>query len=174
MTNPESRWDGVKGPDCGAETGNALHNISYCVIEYVWERTVQHLYFSTLSSYISWKIKKITATIFFAVREDTRLLMLTPTWLKVLQVFCTHAHEKIIPRSFIRIHFVGALPYIPKIHWLARIRTIRSIGIFLNGWFPFIYHTRHSLGPIKFKRSVTETNHASWSMPTLAKWNLSD
>ena len=50
MTSGES---GVKAPECGAETGNALHNISYCVIEYVWERTVQHLYFSTLSSYNS-------------------------------------------------------------------------------------------------------------------------
>ena len=111
---------GVKAPDCGAETGNALHKILYCVIEYVWERTVQHLYFSTLSSYISWKIKKITATIFFAVREDTRLLMLTPTWLKVLQVFCTHAHEKIIPRSIIVAPFVGAfLIYQRCTDWLA-------------------------------------------------------
>ena len=50
MTSGES---GVKAPECGAETGNALHKILYCVIEYVWERTLQHLYFSSLSSYIS-------------------------------------------------------------------------------------------------------------------------
>ena len=37
-----------------------------------------------------------------------------------------------------------------------------------------IYHTRHSLGPIKFKRSVTETNHASLCMPALATLNISD
>ena len=37
-----------------------------------------------------------------------------------------------------------------------------------------IYHTRHSLGPIKFKRSVTETNHARLCMPALAKRNISD
>ena len=98
MTNPESRWDGVKGPDCGAETGNALHNISYCVIEYVWERTVQHLYFSTLSSYISWKIKKITVTNFFRGTQRYTYINASPRVVGGATVFCTHTRVKKLSR----------------------------------------------------------------------------